>query len=184
MSKQQRKRVSKTTIAGKTELVTQDIDNPMFSRDHVEDEMGNYARIKASVNLRESSLVAMYHRGLIDKAQEKAGEKFRGLWECVNGKGSGAMDYSREPVDCSGGASTASDRPIDAGKELEVTKTLLGRRNFNLVGMVCGEGFQISELYQDKRARLSAMDALRGCLDDLAEHWLFKPRTTNVKRCA
>ena len=162
---------------------TEERPNPYFAPEHPISR-SNVRKTQVAVNLKESALVALFNRKLIDEGQAEAGEQFRRLWETMGGKGAGAMDYSKTPVDGGVAAQTVTERQIDAGRKLADAQTHLGVRGYSLVSKVCGEGFQISELFHDKRSQLSAMDLLRGLLDDLAELWLLKSRTTNVKRCA
>lgn len=184
MTKPSRKRAAVEFQSAHIVLAPAEIDNPDFSRDHVEGRYGNHKRVPATVNVRESAIVTMQARKLITDAQAEAATRFRGLWETMGGKGAGAMDYSKTPVDGGGAVQTVADHHLDAGRKLAAAQTHLGVRGYSLVSKVCGEGYQISELFHDKRSQLSAMDLLRGLLDDLAELWLLKSRTTNVKRCA
>lgn len=164
-------------------LGTEKLPNPYFAPEHPISRT-NVRETPVMVNLKESALVALYNRRHIDKGQAEAGEIFRRLWETMGGKGAGAMDYSKTPVDGGGAVQTVTEHQIDAGRKLAAAEVCLGIRGYSLVSKVCGEGYQISELFHDKRSQLSAMDLLRGLLDDLAELWLLKSRTTNVKRCA
>lgn len=184
MSKANRKRADSEFQSAHVILAPAEIDNPDFSRDHAEGRYGNHKRMPATINVRESAIVTMQARKLLTDAQAEAATRFRGLWETMGGKGAGAMDYSKEPVDGGGAVQTVADHHIDAGRKLREAEICLGRRGYSLVSKVCGEGYQISELFHEKRAQLSAMDLLRGLLDDLAELWLLKSRTTNMKRCA
>lgn len=157
-----------------------DVENPNWSRDH-HGRKDNPRYITATVSLRESAITTMHARKLIDDAQAAAAVRFRRNWEAMGGKGAGAIDYSHEPVDGGGVAETVADRHLLAGRELHACRIHLGVRGYKLVSQVCGEGHQVSELFAERRAQLSAMDALRGYLDDLAELWSIKSRTT---RCA
>lgn len=157
-----------------------EVENPLWSRDH-HGRRDNPRYIMAEVNLRESAITTMHARELIDDAQAAAAVRFRRNWEAMGGKGAGAIDYSKEPVDGGRMPETVTDKHLVAGRELHACRLALGIRGFKLVSQVCGEGYQVSELFAEKRAQLSAMDALRGYLDDLAELWNIKTRT---KRCA
>lgn len=154
-----------------------DVENPHWSRDH-HGRADNPRYIRAEINLRESAITAMHARELIDDAQAAAAVRFRRNWEAMGGKGAGAIDYSREPVDGGGMPETVSDRHLIAGRELHACRLQLGVRGYKLVSQVCGEGYQVSELFSEKRAQLSAMDALRGFLDDLAELWGYSQQRT------
>jgi hypothetical protein len=157
-----------------------EVDNPLWSRDHY-GRIDNPRRIMAMVSLRESAITTMHAREVIDDAQAAAAIRFRRNWEAMGAKGAGAIDYSKEPVDGGGIVETVLDRHLIAGRELHACRLVLGVRGYRLVSQVCGEGHQVSELFPEKRAQMSAMDALRGHLDDLAELWNIKMRTD---RCA
>lgn len=155
----------------KAEIKQQEVDNPDFSRDHAEGRYGNYRKISAAVNVKESAIAVLASRGGLDKAQIKAADKFRGLWERMGGAGAGAMDYTKEPVDGGGATDPISLRQLAAGMELKICRELLGARNYSLVCRVAGEGQALTELYEAKRDRLTAADNLRAALDDLAIMW-------------
>lgn len=157
-----------------------EVENPNWSRDH-HGRKDNPRYITATVNLRESAITTMHARDLIDDAQAAAAIRFRRNWEAMGGKGAGAIDYSKEPVDGGGIPETVSDRHLIAGRDLHACRLTLGVRGYKLVSQVCGEGYQVSELFKEKRAQLSAMDALRGFLDDLAEMWSIKSRTNKAR---
>lgn len=129
--------------------------------------------INVAINPRESAVGAMYARKLLDEAQALSATRFRQLWETLGGKGAGAIDYTKEPVDGGKIAEPIDLRQMQAGIELKRCREKLGERGYKLVSQVCGEGYQISELVDGKRAQLSLMDALRGFLDDLCVMWRY-----------
>lgn len=155
------------------------VPNPEFSRDHVADKLGNYKKITAAQNIRESAIVTLFARGLINDAQEKAAERFRGLWEAMGGSGVGALDYTREPVDGSGAREPISERQANAGRELARCRDLLGMRGYALVSRVCGEGQSLFEIGSKRRDRDTAADNLRGYLDDLCGLWKLGPKKSH-----
>lgn len=157
-----------------------EVENPLWSRDH-HGRADNPRFVKVTMSLRESSITTMLARKLIDAAQAEAALRFRIAYEAMGGKGAGAIDYTREPVDGGGMVETVTVRQLEAGQVLKAARVQLGVRGYRLIRQVCGEGYQVSDLYKEKRAQLSAMDALRGYLDDLAELWNIKSRT---RRCA
>jgi len=156
----------------RTERNVMKVENPMWSRDHHGDRT-NPKYIEVSANPRESSITAMKIRGVLDEAQAEAATKFCRLWETMGGKGASAIDYSKEPVDGGRIAEPINIAQMEAGRELKRCRLLLGERGYRLVSLVCGEGYQVSELADGKRAQLSLMDALRGFLDDLAVQWRY-----------
>lgn len=147
------------------------VPNPYFSRDHAADAT-NPRTIPAVINVRESAIVTMATRGVLDAAQVAAADRFRRLWETLGGKGAGAVDPGREPVDGGAARDPITERQVNAGKELARCRTLLGARLYRLVSAVAGEGRALQEIAgPNKRVRLVAADMLRMGLDDLAEMW-------------
>ncbi|QAZ46778.1 hypothetical protein [Mesorhizobium sp. Pch-S] len=129
--------------------------------------------IQVPINPRESAVGGMVARKLLDEAQALSATRFRMLWETLGGKGAGAIDYTKEPVDGGKIAEPINLQQMQAGIELKRCRELLGERGYKLVSQVCGEGYQISELVDGKRQQLSLMDALRGFLDDLSVMWRY-----------
>ena len=76
---------------------------------------------------------------------------------------------AREPI---------TDRRIDAGFKLQECRELLGRRHYDVVSRLAGEGCTIAELSASKRARHTLADYLKDVLDDLAVRWGFRKRKT------
>ena len=154
----------------KVEIGANQVENPLYMRDHAGDKT-NHRYIAVPFNHKESAIGLLASRGSLDKAQIEAADRFRGLWECLGGAGAGAMDYSKEPVDGGGAVDPISIRQLAAGMELKRCRELLGARNYGLVCRVAGEGHALTELYEEKRDRLTAADNLRASLDDLAVMW-------------
>lgn len=150
------------------------VDNPDFSRDHVESYAGNHVKIDAIVNVHESAIGILTARGYLHPAQVQAADRFRKLWEMAGGAGAGAMDYAREPVDGGGPREAISDSLVSAGLELDRCRETLGVRGYRLVSSVAGEGLSIEEIAGHRqRDKYSLTDALRGYLEDLAVMWRF-----------
>lgn len=150
------------------------VDNPDFSRDHVESYAGNFRKIDALVNVKESAIGVLTARGYLHPAQVQAADRFRKLWEQAGGAGAGAMDYTREPVDGGGATDPISNALVSAGLELDRCRQMLGMRGYRLVARVAGEGLSIEEIAGDRqRDKYSLTDALRGYLEDLAVMWRF-----------
>lgn len=170
--------IRKIRATSKAETVTAEMDNPYFSPDHPISN-DNPKRIKVTKNLRESAVETLFARGKLDDAQKKAADRFRAIWEACGGAGAGAMDYSRTQVDGGGARDPISERQVDAGKELASIRIMLGKRNYDLVCKVCGQGFSFSDITSDPRARLTMADNLRDSLDDLAASWSMASRRPN-----
>lgn len=154
----------------KAQLCTVEIDNPLYSRAH-DGAVGNPKTISAKMNLRESPIAMMFARGHLAEYHLMAANKFRKLWETMGGAGAGSFDYSKEPVDGGAGREPLTDAQIDAGRELTLCQIVIGRRQYELVRLVAGQGYSISNLYAPKRERNTKADNLRDALEDLAKHW-------------
>jgi len=166
---------------------TKDVENPLYSRAHDGDRT-NPQTIGAFINMRESAIVMLEAKGVLDKAQVKAAERFRKLWERMGGTGAGAMDYSRIVVDGGIAPDPISESQMEAGRSLKEAEQALkaqhGTYAYKLVGYICGEGYSIHDLTATRRQRDTMTDLLRMYLDVLADHWhlgrpkalLHKPR--------
>lgn len=127
--------------------------------------------ITATVNVFESAVSTMASRKQIDPAQALAADRFRKLWEATGGVGAKAMDYTKEPVDGGRIAEPISASQMNAARQLGYIRETIGRRNFELVAKVCGEGKALGELFHEKREKLTAADNLRASLDDMCNEW-------------
>lgn len=154
-----------------------EIDNPHYSKTHA-GAPGNPKTVTAAYNLRESPIAMMAAKGHITTHQLQAANEFRRLWEALGGSGAPALDYSLEKVDGGESKDPISLRQMHAGKMLKECRLVLGRRHFDIVEKVAGEGRTISELGSSKRERFTLADYLRDALDDLAVHWGFQKRKT------
>jgi hypothetical protein len=164
-----KKRVKRMT-PGKMDVIETYMDNPHFTRDHVESQT-NPRRIKVQKNARESAVEMLFARKLLNEAQKQTADRFRSAWERCGGAGSAALDYTREVVDGGGAREAISERQIDAGRELVRCRQILGARIYDLICKVCGQGLSLQQLAPSNRDRLTAADNLRNGLDDLAEMW-------------
>jgi hypothetical protein len=152
------------------------VANPLHLRAH-DGEKWNPKEIKAAVNLKESALVVLEQRGSIDEAQVKAGERFRSIWEALGGAGTGAFDYSREPVDGGGAREALSERQIRAGQDLAEARKVLGI-GYDVMVKVAGEGLGIPELTDNQSKRRAYSEYLKDGLSALAKHWGYENRGT------
>ncbi|MGF6253802.1 hypothetical protein [Ensifer sp. LBL] len=147
------------------------IDNPLHNPAH-DGETWNPKQILAAVNVKESALVVLKQRKLINDAQERAGEKFRRIWEALGGAGAGSFDYSREPVDGGGPRSALSDSQIQAGIDLAEARRVLGI-GYDVMVKVAGEGKAISELSPNRTLQRAYTEFLKEGLTALSIHWGF-----------
>jgi len=168
MAKKRRKRDPLTF--GKMELQPAYVDNPYWRPD-LEGESSIPRKIRAAVNVRESAVGTLAARKLIDEGQAEAATRFRKHWEATGGAGAQAMDYSRDKVDGGQIADPIDVMQMQAARRLAEAERVLGVRNYELVRRVCGEGAAMTEIFTEKRDRLTATDNLRASLDDLARIW-------------
>lgn len=159
----------------KADVVMIETDNPLYVSSHA-GASGNPKKITAAMNLRESPVAMMAAKKHIDQSQLMAANTFRKLWEQMGGAGAGAMDYTREPVDGGGAREPITDRQIDAGLRLKEAQAHIGRRGFDVVQKVCGEGIGVSDLGSSHRERTTYADYLKDSLSDLAELWGYQSR--------
>lgn len=146
-----------------------EIDNPLHNPAH-DGERWNPKRVLGAVNMKESALVVLEQRKLINDAQSKAGEKFRCIWEALGGAGAGSFDYSREPVDGGGPRSALSDRQVQAGLDLADCRLVLGI-GYDIMVKVAGEGKAVSELTPSKNLQRAYIEILKQSLTALAVHF-------------
>lgn len=154
-------------------VVKDDIPNPLYNPRY-EGYAGNPKHITAAMNVRESAIVTLRHRGHITEAQELAANRFRSLWEALGGSGAGSFDYSREPVDGGGSRDPLTERQVNAGIELARCQSILGVRAYAIMSKVAGEGYAIGDLAASQRERKTASDYLKDGLDELAVHWGYQ----------
>lgn len=145
------------------------VQNPDFSPGLPEND-SNRRLANAVVNLRESSVVTLAARGVLNASQVGAAFKFRNEWEVVEGVQRHSVGFS-EWSDHSGGAPALSERYMSASDELRRCREVLGIHGFNLVTRVCGEGFSINDFCPSRRAKDTATDMLRVYLNQLARMW-------------
>jgi hypothetical protein len=155
-----------------TKPVLHEVDNPLHNPAH-DGETWNPKRIVSAVNLKESALVTLEQRNLIDKAQVKAGDKFRSIWEALGGAGAGSFDYSREPVDGGGPRSALSDQQIQAGIDLADCRRVLGI-GYDIMVKVAGEGRAVAEMTQSKNLQRAYIEMLKQGLTALAVHFGYE----------
>ncbi len=149
---------------------TTTVENPNWSKDH-DGAAANPRFIEARVNIKESAVGTLAARKLIDKAQAEAAVRFRRHWEATGGAGAQAIDYSQDKVDGGGAIDPIDIMQMKAARKLAEAERTLGERNYDLVRKVCGEGRAMTEIYTEKRDRLTATDNLRASLDDLCRIW-------------
>jgi len=149
-----------------------EVDNPLYNGAH-DGETWNPRKVLAVRNMKESALVVLEQRNLIDQAQAKAGERFRRIWEALGGAGAGSFDYSREPVDGGGPRSALSDRQIQAGIDLADCRRVLGI-GYDVMVKIAGEGRAVSEMAESKNLQRAYIEMLKQGLTALAVHFGYE----------
>lgn len=173
-SKEQRKAISRGEVGTlKSDIRVHRVPNPFYSPDH-SGESWNPPKIKAYVNIKESAVGTLYSRGHINDAQWAAAGRFRQYWERSGAKGTIAIDYGREQVDGGKGIDPLPDSMIDAVQRLNECKPVLGRKAFDLMIKVVGQGMEIKDLAESQRDRKTIGDYIKDGLDELAVHWGYK----------
>lgn len=120
----------------------------------------------AVVSLRQSSVVELGERKLLNDTQVEAAFRFRNAWSALE-----PMPRAISPFDTRArGAPPLADveRAAEAKKMLRRCKALLGVRGFDLVSRVCGDGYHIRDLCNSRRERDTMTDLLRMHLSDVA----------------
>ncbi|NTG48595.1 hypothetical protein G6M04_14475 [Agrobacterium rhizogenes] len=155
-----------------TQPVLHEVDNPLHNPAH-DGEAWNPKRILSAINLKESALVTLEQRKLINPAQVRAAERFRVIWEALGGAGAGSFDYTREPVDGGGPRSALSDRQIQAGIDLADCRRVLGI-GYDIMVKVAGEGRAVTELTQSKNLQRAYIEMLKQGMTALAIHFGYE----------
>lgn len=151
----------------KPEIQKVQVDNPYFSRAHPIGS-SNPKRVTANVNVRNDAVMTLFSRGFLDQTQKAAADRFTAVWQAAGGRMQ-SLDYSQTRVDA--GKSDPMIARLAAVQELTRCQSLIGRRGFQVIEAICGEGKALTEIAQTKRERLTLADNLRADLDDLAEMW-------------
>ena len=167
MSNKRSNRRLRRSTPPRSNVIMREVENPYFQPEHPESS-NNPKRIMAAINTQESAVETLFARGLIDRAQKRAADKFRALWETMGGKVP-SLDYTMDRVD--GGGSDVIGTRLTAAQELDQCRLMLGRRGYDLICRICGEGRALGELFSTNREKTTAADVLRAGLDDLAEMW-------------
>lgn len=163
----------------KAEIAMDEVDNPMFSRDHRVSQT-NPLKVRAYVNVRESPLGYLASKRLLTDAQLRAASRFRQLWEMA-GTSVRAMDYSIDPVDGGGTSDPISERQTNALFELRnLTISKNGReaatslRHYDILRKVIGEGIDIPNLGKTRSERDVITAYVKHGLEDLAVYWGYQ----------
>lgn len=117
-------------------------------------------------NLRESSVVVLASRGILDADQVAAAWRFERAWKVVSAFRPVAVEIGTMKI-----RGSHTERQLLAAMELRLCRRLLGVYGFKLVAAVCGNGYAIPDLFPKRRDRDTATDMLRVHLTELSELW-------------
>ncbi|WP_142416094.1 hypothetical protein [Bartonella massiliensis] len=162
----------------KTQEIPFETNNPYFQPTHTE-SCSNPRTIKVLINAKSHPIALLYAKGHISPAQYKAAERFYFYWRHSQADLHMSLDYTREKVSCSQGATHPIERQIEASSHLKTLKVQLGILGYSLLERVIGYGQAIKELSSSKRKQNSLADHLRDCLDLLAFHWGYTNRKSS-----
>lgn len=181
MAKQ--KSAPKTEQVGnlKSEVREIEIDNPMFSRDHMEGN-GNRRKATAFLNMNESLAAHWWHKGLIDEAEYKAASEFRRLWERSGGRGAGALDYTKEKVDGGGMDTTMDLGRMMAAQKLADIHANIGSNGYDLLVLFCGQCVALGDIFPTRHQQNKQSKLCREMLDHLSVHMGYKNRPIKAYR--
>lgn len=150
------------------------VENPLWSRSH-DGEGWNPRFADATVNARESAIVALWAKSALDDAQYRAGLKLTRLYEQIGATGAKAIDYSREHVEGGRVQQAISDERVAAASEINDAFDAVVREHglygWRLLGYACGVGLHVRDMTDTRRERDTMTDNLRLYLDCLARHW-------------
>lgn len=163
----------------KAEIAMDEVDNPMFSRDHKVSQT-NPLKVRAYRNNREWSLGPLIAKGVVSDAQVLAAMKLCQLWQMA-GTSVRAMDYSIDPVDGGGCSDPISERQMNALLELRNLvvsrggrQAPLSKRHFDLLMKVVGEDTDIKVLGATRTERDVITAYVKHGLEDLAVYWGYQ----------
>ena len=147
----------------------------------VQDPLEPGARLRATVNVRESSIDHMASRGRINTSQAEAGQRFRKIWEMAAIGRSQGMDTTKEFVDGGGIGDPISDALVKAAEDLKHVMRVLGPVGSSLVVSIVGEGKRIEDVakgwsqsggpVRGERAEGYVTGRMVEALDELVRYW-------------
>lgn len=79
----------------------------------------------------------------------------------VRREGASAIDYGHEKVDGGKTVDPLPDRAVEAVQQLNACKPVLGRKAFNLMIAVVGQGMEIKDIVESQRDRKQSGITLR-----------------------
>nr|DAH62811.1 MAG TPA: hypothetical protein [Caudoviricetes sp.] len=159
----------------KSTVRTCGVPNPQFNPAHQPSRL-NPVKVKALVNIKESAVGTLYARGHINDAHWAAAGRFRMYWEQSGAKGAIAIDYGRVQVDGGKAVDPLPDRVVDATHHLNCCLPVLGKRTFDIMIKVVGQGMEIADIAKTQREKTTFSDYIKDGLEELAVHWGYKTR--------
>lgn len=164
----------------KTLAAPVEVDNPHFSRDHMEGN-GNRRKITAMMNMKESITAHWWHRELIELPEYQAATRFRAIWERSGGTGASAFDYSIEKVDGGTQSDPVSVSRAQAVSELVNVRLRYGEDAYNLLIALCGQCQPISNISPSKRKQQKQSEKCRELLASLAVDFGYRKHVDKEK---
>lgn len=122
------------------------------------------------IAFRESSVVMLGRRGILDAHQIEAAFRFRNAFEVAKDAARASIGF-HEWTDPGKPAQALVERRSMARNELKQARFYLGAHGYWLVGKIAGEGYAISDLYETRRERDTASDMLQIHLTGLSRLW-------------
>lgn len=159
----------------KSQVEVSQVPNPYHNPAH-KVSRSNPLKVSALVNIKESAVGTLYARGHINDAQWAAAGRFRMLWERSGAKGAIAIDYSRVQVDGGKAIDPLPDLVVEATHHLNNCLPVLGKRTFDIMIKVVGQGMEIADIAKTQREKTTFSDYIKDGLQELAVHWGYKTR--------
>lgn len=159
----------------KSTVRVREAPNPHFNPAQ-QPSRSNPIKVEALVNIRESAVGTLYARGHINDAQWAAAGRFRMYWEQSGAKGAIAIDYGRVQVDGGKAIDPLPDRVVEATQHLNSCLPVLGKRTFDIMIKVVGQGMEIADIATTQREKTTFSDYIKDGLEELAVHWGYKTR--------
>ena len=177
-----RRRRPPAKFDGKRELQSAQVDSPYGTRK----KDGKVALEPVLVNIRESSTATAVARKHLTEEQGRASDRFRAIYEALEGQLGQAMDLTRPTVDTSGPVDGVAERVVAAGDEMNKICGMLGFTGHAVVRRFAGEGWGVKRIAahlsghpQPTKATIKKYSTiLRLNLDTLALHfgYIANPR--------
>lgn len=122
------------------------------------------------VAFRESTVVTLGRMGILDEDQIEAAFRFRNAFEVVKDAARSSIGF-QEWSDPGKPSQHISERRAAAGTQLKQARSYLGAHGYWLVGRICGEGYSVGDITENRREREAFSLMLQIHLTGLAKLW-------------